>query len=95
VLVRWQNAGMPGRRLATQLGTPETIGGHPSRVLRTPADPSCAALGGKLSVDAVIASQILNAPDSTIEMTACLAGPNTQQAQAAVERMLTSVHLNN
>lgn len=95
MLVRWQNAGMPGRRLATQLGTPETIGGHPSRVLRTPADPSCAALGGQRSINAVIENDVLNSHDHYVEMSACLSGPNTQQAQAAVERMLTSVHLNN
>jgi hypothetical protein len=95
VLVRWQRAGKPGIGITRYPGVRDTIDGHPARVATTPADPSCAALGGNLSVDAVIASQILNSPDSTIEMTACLTGSNTQQAQAAVERMLTSAHFDN
>jgi len=93
VLVQWQRAGKLGWQLAAQPGTHRMIGGHPARVLSTPADTSCAALGGQWSIDAVIESDVLNLHDHFVEMSACLGGPDTQQAQTAVERMLTSVHL--
>jgi hypothetical protein len=92
VLVRWQSVGMPGQRLATQAGTHEMIDGHPARIATTKADASCAALGGDVSVNAVILSQVLNSHDQFLEMDACLTSSDTQQPRTAIERMLTSVH---
>jgi hypothetical protein len=93
VFIQWRSWGMPGLRLANERGIPQTIDGHQARVFTGTADVGCAGLGGDVSVDAAIVQQTMNSHDQLLEMSACLRGPGTQQRQAAVQLMLTSVRL--
>jgi hypothetical protein len=94
IFISWDSYGFPGQRLTTPT---LTLDGHAATVQSGPADPSCVAIGGTRLVSANVALSLKLAPpgghDQMLRMRACIAGPDTAQAETDVYAMLASLRI--
>jgi hypothetical protein len=88
IVVAVRQGGMPGSA-APGGGHPITVGGLPARRIVGSANEGCQAIGGTESITVVLPA----VPGTTgwIALDACLAGPNTDAADAAFAAIVASV----
>jgi hypothetical protein len=94
VLITWTQWSTPGNhRLSDQAGRPATLNGHPASINSTSATDECAAVGATREIHAIIVLDPVMPYRHWLDMSACLAAPDTARAEMQVNEMLASLRV--
>ncbi len=75
-------------------GSPITVYGHPAGITSTATAERCAGFGAAREIHAVIVLDPVEPYHQWLDMTACLAGPDTARSEEQVNAMLASLRIN-